>query len=112
MAGESTTRRLLRARDAMDRDYACPLDVATLARIALLSPSHFTREFQATFGMSVCAGAGSSAPNGCSAPPNWEFGSCGSPGVGARGELGNRRVGSLRPDVGPGPADVGPGSVP
>jgi AraC-like DNA-binding protein len=47
---ESTTRRLLRARDAMDRDYAQPLDVAALARIALLSPSHFTRRFKATFG--------------------------------------------------------------
>jgi AraC-like DNA-binding protein len=47
---ESTTRRLLRTRDAMDRDYAQPLDVAALARIALLSPSHFTRRFKATFG--------------------------------------------------------------
>ena len=47
---ESTTRRLLRTRDAMDRDYAQPLDVAALARIALLSPSHFSRRFMATFG--------------------------------------------------------------
>lgn len=46
---ESTTRRLLRARDAMDRDYAAPLDVLALARIALLSPSHFSREFRARF---------------------------------------------------------------
>jgi AraC-like DNA-binding protein len=47
---ESTTRRLLRTRDAMDRDYAQSLDVAALARIALLSPSQFTRRFKVTFG--------------------------------------------------------------
>ena len=47
---ESTTRRLLRTRDAMDRDYGQDLDVAALARIALLSPSQFTRRFKATFG--------------------------------------------------------------
>ena len=46
---ESTTRRLLRTRDAMDRDYEQPLDVAALARIALLSPSQFTRRFKTTF---------------------------------------------------------------
>ncbi len=34
----------------MDRDYAQPLDVPTLARIALVSPSHFIRTFRATFG--------------------------------------------------------------
>ncbi len=50
MIAESDTRRLLRARDAMDRDYAQPLDVTALARIAVLSPSHFTRKFRATFG--------------------------------------------------------------
>jgi AraC-like DNA-binding protein len=43
-------RRLLRARDAMDRDYARPLDVPTLARIAHVSEAHFIREFKATFG--------------------------------------------------------------
>ena len=41
---------MLRARDAMDRSYAQPLDVAALARIAHVSPAHFTRTFRATFG--------------------------------------------------------------
>jgi transcriptional regulator GlxA family with amidase domain len=47
---EEQNRRLLRARDAMDRDYAQPLDIATLARVALVSESHFIRTFRATFG--------------------------------------------------------------
>lgn len=47
---EDQNRRLLRARDAIDRDYAQPLDVPALARIALMSPSHFTRSFRTTFG--------------------------------------------------------------
>lgn len=41
---------MLRARDAMDRAYAQPLDVAALARIAHVSPAHFSRTFRATFG--------------------------------------------------------------
>ncbi len=41
---------MLRARDAMDRAYARPLDVATLARIAHSSEAHFIRTFRATFG--------------------------------------------------------------
>src|SRR3954465_3525063 len=41
---------MLRARDAMDRRYAEPLDVPTLARIAHVSPAHFIRTFRATFG--------------------------------------------------------------
>ena len=41
---------MLRARDAMDRSYAQPLDVAALARLAHVSPAHFTRTFRATFG--------------------------------------------------------------
>ncbi|WP_191971494.1 helix-turn-helix domain-containing protein [Streptomyces luteolifulvus] len=49
-AAEETNRRMLRARDAMDRAYAQPLDVADLARIAHVSPAHFTRTFRATFG--------------------------------------------------------------
>lgn len=49
-AVEEQNRRLLRARDAMDRDYAQPLDIATLAKIALVSQSHFIRTFRATFG--------------------------------------------------------------
>ena len=42
--------RLRRSRDAMDRDYASPLDVAALARVALMSPGHFSRSFRAAFG--------------------------------------------------------------
>jgi transcriptional regulator GlxA family with amidase domain len=48
--GEDATRRLLRARDAMDRRYAEPLDISTLARIALVSEAHFIRTFRAAFG--------------------------------------------------------------
>lgn len=44
--------RLRRARDAMDRDYAEPLDVTALARAALMSPGHFSRSFRAAFGES------------------------------------------------------------
>jgi AraC-like DNA-binding protein len=49
-AVEETNRRMLRARDAMDRAYAEPLDVAALARIAYVSEAHFIRTFRATFG--------------------------------------------------------------
>jgi AraC-like DNA-binding protein len=49
-AVEESNRRLLRARDAMDRTYAQPLDVPTLARIAHVSEGHFIRTFRATFG--------------------------------------------------------------
>ena len=49
-AVEDANRRLLRARDAMDRTYAEPLDIPALARIALVSEAHFIRTFRATFG--------------------------------------------------------------
>ena len=49
-ASEENNRRLLRARDAMDRSYAEPLDVPTLARIAHVSEAHFIRSFRAVFG--------------------------------------------------------------
>lgn len=49
-ATEDTNRRMLRARDAMDRAYAQPLDVPALARIAHVSEAHFTRTFRAIFG--------------------------------------------------------------
>jgi transcriptional regulator GlxA family with amidase domain len=49
-AVEESNRRLLRARDAMDRTYAQPLDVRTLAAIACVSEAHFIRTFRATFG--------------------------------------------------------------
>jgi len=47
---EDENRRMLRARDAMDRDYALPLDVARLARLVCTSEAHFIRTFKATFG--------------------------------------------------------------
>src|ERR1700748_2712336 len=43
-------RRLLRARDRMDREYASPLDVPALARTALMSTAHFSRRFRDTYG--------------------------------------------------------------
>src|SRR5258708_16888362 len=49
-AVEELNRRLLRARDAMDRTYAEPLDVAALSRVAHVSEAHFIRSFRATFG--------------------------------------------------------------
>jgi AraC-like DNA-binding protein len=49
-AVEDCNRRMLRARDAMDRTYAEPLDVPALARIAYVSEAHFIRTFRATFG--------------------------------------------------------------
>jgi transcriptional regulator GlxA family with amidase domain len=49
-ASEDSNRRMLRARDAMDRAYAEPLDVPSLARIAHVSEAHFIRTFKTTFG--------------------------------------------------------------
>jgi len=49
-AAEDTNRRMLRARDAIDRGYARPLDVPALARVAHMSEAHFIRTFRATFG--------------------------------------------------------------
>ncbi|MGW1469228.1 helix-turn-helix transcriptional regulator [Streptomyces sp. NPDC001493] len=43
-------RRLRRARDRMDREYAEPLDVPALARTALMSAGHFSRSFKAAYG--------------------------------------------------------------
>jgi transcriptional regulator GlxA family with amidase domain len=47
---EDSNRRLLRARDAMDRGYAQPLDVRSLARVAHVSEAHFIRAFRDPFG--------------------------------------------------------------
>jgi AraC-like DNA-binding protein len=47
---EDLNRRLLRARDAMDRAYAEPLDVRAVAAVAHLSEAHFSRSFRAAFG--------------------------------------------------------------
>ena len=41
---------LRRARDLIDREYAQPLDVAALARAALMSSAHFSRQFRAAYG--------------------------------------------------------------
>jgi transcriptional regulator GlxA family with amidase domain len=41
---------LRRVRDMMDRDYAEPLDVPALARVACMSAGHFSRVFRAAFG--------------------------------------------------------------
>jgi AraC-like DNA-binding protein len=41
---------LRRARDLIDRDYARALDVPTMARRALMSPAHFSRQFRAAYG--------------------------------------------------------------
>jgi AraC-like DNA-binding protein len=41
---------LRRARDLMDREYASQIDVAAVARVALMSAGHFSRQFRATYG--------------------------------------------------------------
>jgi AraC-like DNA-binding protein len=41
---------LRRARDLIDREYASPLDVPTMAARALMSPAHFSRRFRAAYG--------------------------------------------------------------
>jgi AraC-like DNA-binding protein len=49
-AAEDVNRRLLRARDAMDRAYAEPLDIPAIAAVAHVSASHFIRSFRTVFG--------------------------------------------------------------
>jgi len=49
-AVEELNRRMLRARDAIDRAYAQPLDIPALAQVASVSEAHFIRTFRATFG--------------------------------------------------------------
>lgn len=41
---------LRRARDLIDREYARSLDVPAMARAALMSPAHFSRQFRAAYG--------------------------------------------------------------
>ncbi len=41
---------LRRARDLIDREYSRPLEVAQLARAALMSTAHFSRQFRAAYG--------------------------------------------------------------
>jgi AraC-like DNA-binding protein len=47
---EDFNRRLLRARDAMDRAYAEALDIRSVAAVAHVSEAHFIRSFRAVFG--------------------------------------------------------------
>jgi AraC-like DNA-binding protein len=49
-AVEDLNRRMLRARDAIDRAYAHPLDISNLSQVASVSEAHFIRTFKATFG--------------------------------------------------------------
>ncbi|WP_426749725.1 helix-turn-helix transcriptional regulator [Myxococcus sp. Y35] len=44
--------RLRRARDLMDREFERELDVASIARAALMSPAHFSRRFRQEYGES------------------------------------------------------------
>lgn len=42
--------QLRRARDHIDRDFAEPLDVPTMAARAYMSPAHFSRQFKLAYG--------------------------------------------------------------
>lgn len=44
-----------RAKDLIDREFAKPLDVPTMAATALMSPAHFSRQFKAAYGQSPYA---------------------------------------------------------
>jgi AraC-like DNA-binding protein len=46
----ATLAHLRRARDLIDREYALPLDVPTIAARAYMSPAHFSRQFRAAYG--------------------------------------------------------------
>jgi AraC-like DNA-binding protein len=50
LATENLNRRMLRARDAIDRAYAEALDIPRLAAVAHVSEAHFIRTFKTTFG--------------------------------------------------------------
>ena len=45
-----TLARVRRVRDRMDRDYAQPLDVESLARMVHLSGGHLSRQFALAYG--------------------------------------------------------------
>ncbi|MFG1606892.1 helix-turn-helix transcriptional regulator [Actinoplanes sp. NPDC049265] len=47
---DDRNRRLLRARDAMDRDFAERLDLPSLAKLAHMSEGYFSRAFRTAFG--------------------------------------------------------------
>lgn len=46
---------LRRAKDLIDKEFAKPLDVPTMAARALMSPAHFSRQFKAAYGQSPYA---------------------------------------------------------
>ena len=46
----SNLAHLRRARDRIDREYASALDVESLARTALMSGAHFSRQFRSAYG--------------------------------------------------------------
>src|ERR1700709_2131224 len=50
MVVHPANRYLLRAQDLTDARSSDPLAVPALARVAHLSPAHFSREFRRTFG--------------------------------------------------------------
>ncbi|WP_202878836.1 helix-turn-helix domain-containing protein [Ornithinimicrobium ciconiae] len=50
LSEEDLNRRMLAARDVMDRSYAEELDIPSLASVAHVSASHFIRQFRAVFG--------------------------------------------------------------
>jgi AraC-like DNA-binding protein len=50
MVPHPPNRHLLRAKDLIDARYREALDVPALAKVAHLSPAHFSREFRRAFG--------------------------------------------------------------
>jgi AraC-like DNA-binding protein len=50
MTTPAVTRRLLRARDLMDSEYARTLNVEQIGRSAHLTEAHFSRQFRRAFG--------------------------------------------------------------
>jgi AraC-like DNA-binding protein len=50
LSTEQRNRRMLRARDRMDRTFAEPLDIPALAKVAGCSDAHFIRTFREVFG--------------------------------------------------------------
>jgi transcriptional regulator GlxA family with amidase domain len=50
--GSSSSSRLRRVRDRIDREYAQPLDVEALARGVNMSAGHLSREFRRAYGES------------------------------------------------------------
>jgi AraC-like DNA-binding protein len=54
-APDDVLPHLRRARDHVDRNYAEPLDLETLATVAAISKWHFHRLFRATYGLSPAA---------------------------------------------------------